>query len=108
MVTFFRKIRRDLISNNRFYNYLKYALGEIMLVVLGILIALQINNWNEERKSQKRIVSFFIEIQNNLEQDILKSNDLIDNYIVQDSLLINILQNRVAYSGFFLSRSRIF
>ncbi len=50
MLHFFRKIRRDLLSNSEFFKYLKYAVGEIVLVVLGILIALQINNWNENRK----------------------------------------------------------
>ena len=49
MLHFFRKIRRDLIDNSKSYKYFKYGIGEIVLVVLGILIALQINNWNENR-----------------------------------------------------------
>jgi len=49
MLHFFRKIRHDLIANSKSYKYFKYAIGEIVLVVLGILIALQINNWNENR-----------------------------------------------------------
>ncbi len=56
MIKFFRNIRKKLISENqsviRNTNYLKYALGEIVLVVIGILIALQINNWNQERLTQ--------------------------------------------------------
>jgi len=54
MITFFRKIRQSLMTENnpsppagRFSKYLLYAIGEILLVVIGILIALQINNWNE-------------------------------------------------------------
>ncbi|WP_179321245.1 DUF6090 family protein [Winogradskyella helgolandensis] len=50
MLKFFRKIRYNLISKNKTGNYIKYALGEIILVVIGILIALQINNWNTHRK----------------------------------------------------------
>ena len=50
MIKFFRKIRQKLLSENKFSKYLIYALGEIILVVIGILIALQINNWNEIRK----------------------------------------------------------
>ena len=50
MLKFFRNIRKNLISNGKTVNYLKYAIGEIILVVIGILIALQINNWNENRK----------------------------------------------------------
>ena len=50
MIKFFRKIRQNLLSDGRTGKYLKYAVGEIVLVVIGILIALQINNWNEHRK----------------------------------------------------------
>lgn len=54
MIKFFRKIRQKLLSENKFSRYLIYAIGEIVLVVIGILIALQINNWNEERKEAVR------------------------------------------------------
>lgn len=50
MIKFFRKIRQTLLSENKFSKYLIYAVGEIILVVIGILIALQVNNWNEQRK----------------------------------------------------------
>lgn len=49
MIKFFRKIRQKLLSENRFSKYILYAIGEILLVVIGILIALQINNWNNNR-----------------------------------------------------------
>ena len=62
MIKFFRKIRQNLIMENKTSKYFKYAIGEIVLVVIGILIALQINNWNETRKI------------NNIEQSLL--NDL--------------------------------
>ena len=51
MIKFFRKIRQNLLMRNKSGKYLKYAIGEIVLVVVGILIALQINNWNENRKA---------------------------------------------------------
>jgi hypothetical protein len=50
MIKFFRRIRQQLLTENKFRKYLIYAIGEIVLVVIGILIALQINNWNELRK----------------------------------------------------------
>jgi hypothetical protein len=53
MLKFFRKIRQNLIKENKVGNYLKYAIGEILLVVIGILIALQINNANEAHKAKQ-------------------------------------------------------
>jgi len=52
MIKFFRKIRQNLVMENKTGKYFKYAIGEIILVVIGILIALQINNWNERRKER--------------------------------------------------------
>ncbi len=49
MIKFFRKIRQKMLTENKFSKYLIYAIGEIVLVVLGILIALQLNNLNEEK-----------------------------------------------------------
>ena len=51
MIKFFRNIRKSLLMENKTSRYFKYAIGEIILVIIGILIALQINNWNENRKS---------------------------------------------------------
>ena len=53
MIKFFRKIRYNLMSKNKTGKYFKYAIGEILLVVIGILIALQINTWNQQRLSKK-------------------------------------------------------
>ena len=51
MINFFRKIRQNKLTENKFSKYLLYAVGEIVLVVIGILIAISINNWNEQNKS---------------------------------------------------------
>jgi hypothetical protein len=53
MFTLLRKIRKSIIAKGKTSNYILYAIGEIVLVVIGILIALQVNNWNEERKLRK-------------------------------------------------------
>jgi hypothetical protein len=66
MINFFRKIRRNLLSERKTHKYLKYAIGEIVLVVLGILIALQINNWNENRKLRNLEHKLLIDIRSNL------------------------------------------
>ena len=54
MIHFFRRIRQGLLSQNRFSKYMFYAIGEIALVMIGILLALQVNNWNEEKKRSVR------------------------------------------------------
>lgn len=71
MIKFFRNIRKTLLMQNKMSKYLKYAIGEIVLVVIGILIALQINNWNEQRKEDKMGVQFLKGIQSDLEKDII-------------------------------------
>ena len=53
MIKFFRTIRKDLMEKNKTGKYLKYAIGEIVLVVIGILIALSINSWNQNRLDQQ-------------------------------------------------------
>jgi hypothetical protein len=60
MIKFFRKIRQRLLSENKFSKYLIYAIGEIILDVIGILIALSINNWNENRKIKNLEISLCI------------------------------------------------
>ena len=71
MITLFRKIRQSLIdSGNSAGRYFLYATGEICLVVLGILIALQINNWNENRKTRAFEQKLLTELINSLETDI--------------------------------------
>ncbi|MET1258293.1 DUF6090 family protein [Flagellimonas sp. DF-77] len=70
MIQFFRKIRRSLLSENKVSKYLLYAIGEIILVVIGILIALQINNWNEDRKTRKEERTLLISLQNEMAYNI--------------------------------------
>ena len=70
MIKFFRKIRQKLLSENRFSKYLLYAIGEIVLVVIGILIALQINTWSENEKIKKEEKILITGLIQNIEDDI--------------------------------------
>ena len=79
MLTVFRKIRHSLLENKS-SRYLLYALGEIILVVAGILIALQINNWNEGKKNDRREIQFLKGIQNDLQKDSARINRLFNSY----------------------------
>ena len=74
MIQFFRRIRQKLISQNRLSKYLLYAIGEIILVVIGILIALQINTWNDERIKSNQVKSYAVKLISDLKQDIQEVN----------------------------------
>ncbi|MFC0603633.1 DUF6090 family protein [Winogradskyella pulchriflava] len=76
MIKFFRHIRQRLVSENKFSKYLLYATGEIILVVIGILIALQINNWNDARKEKKELNQYLAKISNNIVLDIKNLKDI--------------------------------
>ena len=70
MIKFFRKIRLDLLSEGKTGKYLKYAIGEIVLVVIGILIALQINNWNENRKIKENEITILEQLNADLKKNL--------------------------------------
>ena len=78
MIKFFRKIRQNLLIENKNGKYFKYAIGEIILVVIGILIALQINNWNESNKLKKEETLYLNRLKIDLEKDTLYYNKNID------------------------------
>jgi hypothetical protein len=79
MIKFFRTIRKDLMEKNKTSRYFKYAIGEIVLVVIGILIALQISNWNENNNLSKKEVALLKNLKIDLESDIsgLKRQDTL-------------------------------
>lgn len=79
MIHFFRRIRQGLINKERVGKYLLYAIGEILLVVIGILIALQINNSNEQRKDRKLEVQLLRGIKTDLEDDLDQINGRVNN-----------------------------
>ena len=77
MIKFFRKIRQKTLTKNKFSKYLIYAIGEILLVVIGILIALQINNQNDLKKARVKEVHYL----ENIKTDLKINLQEIDNYI---------------------------
>lgn len=70
MINFFKRIRQRLFSENKFSKYLIYAIGEIVLVVIGILIALQINNWNEAKKERVKEINYLENLKTDLVTDL--------------------------------------
>jgi len=71
MINFFRKIRKKFADDNKPLKYMRYAIGEIVLVMIGILLALQVNNWNEVRKSKIKADIFKEKIISDLIKDTL-------------------------------------
>ena len=78
MIKFFRKIRQGLLSKGNTGKYLKYALGEIVLVVFGILIALSINNWNSDRLQSKKNKQLLRKMSKELDQHGERLSRLLD------------------------------
>lgn len=76
MIKFFRHIRQTMIKENRVSKYMLYAIGEIVLVVIGILIALQINNWNEGRKQDAQLNQYRSSLIGELHDDLNRLTEL--------------------------------
>jgi hypothetical protein len=99
MIKFFRKIRQDLLSKGKTEKYFKYAIGEIVLVVLGILIALQINNWNEDRKFKNQELKLVKQLLEDAKNDSIFYNSRLDFFNDQISsyqLLSNLCNNSIS------------
>jgi len=96
MINFFRKIRKKLANDNNPLKYARYAIGEIVLVVVGILIALSINNWNENQKENQLEREFLIRLRTDLISDSTyysKRNRDAENYIRANRDFIKELYN---------------
>lgn len=85
MIRFFRRIRKSLLADNKFNKYLIYAIGEIALVMIGILLALQVNIWNENRKERQAIKRGYSSIIEEIDLNIKRAY----GFIHRDSLLIS-------------------
>jgi len=110
MIKFFRKIRQNLLSQGKTGKYLKYAVGEIILVVFGILIALQLNAWKEELQAKEELKTSMNSMLDDLTQDIIFYNSYIEKLENRILLLndfsrgnyseidIEIIPNEVSYN----------
>lgn len=85
MLQFFRKLRQKLLAEGKLRKYLVYALGEILLVMIGILLALQVNNWNETRKNRTLQVKYLNDIQ----------EELVNNQRLMERLVLNRVSRKI-------------
>ena len=84
MIKFFRKIRYNIMEQNKTGKYFKYAISEILLVVMGILIALQINNWNENRINNKQEQQILLQLKSEYQENLREINNKI---VLRDSMV---------------------
>ncbi|MFD2588052.1 hypothetical protein ACFSQJ_13990 [Croceitalea marina] len=101
MIKFFRKIRQKLLSENKFSKYLLYAIGEIILVVIGIMIALQFNNRNEQRKHVQVINETITAIEEDLVYNFKNTTRTLEFYKIQDNI-----QKKVLYKQYTIDDYR--
>ena len=100
MIRFFRAKRKGLLAQNKFLRYLTYAAGEILLVMIGILAALKINNWNEAQKLEQRTEDILRQIQEDLRTNIYETATSSNYYFYKDSLIQRLLENEIDFFDF--------
>jgi hypothetical protein len=106
MIKFFRKIRQKMLTENKFSKYLIYAIGEILLVVIGILIALSINNWNQERIQKLEEQS----IVKNIHTEYLQNKAIIKRRIEENELCeaaLRQLMNNIGKDEDYLKKQNV-
>jgi hypothetical protein len=104
MIKFFRKIRQNLLLEGKIGKYLKYAIGEILLVVIGILIALQLNNVNENWKREELRQELFLELKSSIMSDTVILNyekKYLISAFVNAKHLKKVIQDDLPYSKSF-------
>ena len=101
MIKFFRRIRQELLTENKFSKYLLYAIGEIILVVIGILIAIQINNWNQNRLKGKKEIQILKSFETQFQNDISQFDESLKFYEAASKsidIIIYHLENKIPYN----------
>lgn len=97
MIKFFKHIRRSLLNENQMGKYLKYAIGEILLVMIGILLAFQVNSWNDRRMRSNKELSYLKDIKVNLTNDIESIDEVVEfnetKSILTDSMFYTLEHN---------------
>jgi hypothetical protein len=107
MTRLFRRIRQELAAQNKVAKYLRYAVGEILLVVVGILLALQVNNWNKDRLEHKETKTLLSNLNIDVEANINKLNEQQDGLRYRkewaDFVLKSLDEQKVADSAMFIA-----
>lgn len=107
MIKFFQHIRQSLINQNQMGKYFKYAIGEILLVVIGILIALQINNWNQNRLQQKQLKSVYERTLTDINNDIQELTAIVKHHDSIEYIFKRVINDSITPDLFDVGLSRL-
>jgi len=107
MIKFFRKIRQNLLAEGKTGMYFKYAIGEIILLVIGILVALQVNNWNETGKNEREQIVFLNNLKNDLNNDLAQLDQIL-KFQSEKLKTINELKDKLLISTDFEKIEQLF
>lgn len=95
MIKLFRNMRENNLRNGNTKRYIKYAIGEIFLVMIGILLAVQINNWNEDRKTENELKNILKTISADLQRDTLVAKSIIQLYDSIEGNSIRVINQQI-------------
>lgn len=104
MVKFFRRIRQRLMNEGNMKRYLIYSIGEILLVMIGILLAIQVNNWNENRKNNKLKINYLKRLQSDLTKDSISINTQFKILNLKAIILTTIQKGELDSVEYFVSK----
>ena len=100
MLRIFRNFRKSTMKNNKVSSYILYALGEILLVMIGILLALQVNNWNQKRILKNQLDNILLAVANDLKTDTLMAGQVIEHYERNNKISVKILKREMSRDSF--------
>ena len=95
-------------SNKNTLGFFKYAIQEIILVVIGILIAVSINNWNENRKNKKELRNIFIKVKEDIQNDIEEIDEVLNIYERVEPNFSQILKDSITREDYFQNKSKAY
>ena len=108
MIRFFRKIRQQSLLHNRFTKYLIYAVGEVVLITIGIMLAMEFNDWNDSHKTERRITGYLSQVQNDLERTISYCDEMMAHYMIVDNVIREIMNNELTYEDYNSPERRLY
>ncbi|WP_350292623.1 DUF6090 family protein [uncultured Croceitalea sp.] len=99
MLNFFKRKRREIVSSNSFWKYFKYALGEIVLIVIGVLVAVSIDNWNTSGIKEKQLNEIILKMKSDFQEDEKSLQFIREHYMTRKPLFDSIIDSRYSVNA---------